>query len=161
MLRLLNTVALILIVYGVGLTTSLPHPPTTTAPLIAARQTYDTKFDNVNLDELLGQERLLKNYIKCLESTGPCTPDGKMLKGFANFRNSPRGDVNELRQMLGETEVRFRQGNTFFDRQPSRRLEAFGENLRSARSIPQAVFSAEGKEQFDERRGGTGVNNIF
>ncbi|XP_037937028.1 putative odorant-binding protein A10 isoform X2 [Teleopsis dalmanni] len=80
MLRLLNTVALILIVYGVGLTTSLPHPPTTTAPLIAARQTYDTKFDNVNLDELLGQERLLKNYIKCLESTGPCTPDGKMLK---------------------------------------------------------------------------------
>uniref|UniRef100_A0A1A9X5P8 Uncharacterized protein n=1 Tax=Glossina brevipalpis TaxID=37001 RepID=A0A1A9X5P8_9MUSC len=57
---------------------SLPHPPATTeAPF---KQTYDNKFDNIDLDELLGQERLLKNYVKCLESTGPCTPDGKMLK---------------------------------------------------------------------------------
>jgi len=42
---------------------------------------YDDKFDNVDLDEILNQERLLINYIKCLEGTGPCTPDAKMLKG--------------------------------------------------------------------------------
>uniref|UniRef100_A0A1A9UT24 Uncharacterized protein n=1 Tax=Glossina austeni TaxID=7395 RepID=A0A1A9UT24_GLOAU len=58
---------------------SLPHPPATTAAPF--KQSYDNKFDNVDLDEILGQERLLKNYVKCLEGTGPCTPDGKMLKG--------------------------------------------------------------------------------
>uniref|UniRef100_A0A1B0G9N9 Uncharacterized protein n=2 Tax=Glossina morsitans morsitans TaxID=37546 RepID=A0A1B0G9N9_GLOMM len=57
---------------------SLPHPPATTAAPF--KQSYDNKFDNVDLDEILGQERLLKNYVKCLEGTGPCTPDGKMLK---------------------------------------------------------------------------------
>lgn len=60
------------------------HPPTAaTAPESAPMPTnsYDSKFDNVDLDEILSQERLLNNYIKCLESQGPCTPDAKMLKG--------------------------------------------------------------------------------
>ncbi|XP_030386656.1 putative odorant-binding protein A10 [Scaptodrosophila lebanonensis] len=52
----------------------LPHPPPTPAGA------YDNKFDNVDLDEILAQERLLNNYIKCLEGNGPCTPDAKMLK---------------------------------------------------------------------------------
>lgn len=58
---------------------AVPHPPATTAAPL--KQTYDNKFDNINVDEILGQERLLNNYIKCLEGLGPCTPDGKMLKG--------------------------------------------------------------------------------
>nr|AID61325.1 chemosensory protein [Calliphora stygia] len=57
---------------------AVPHPPATTAAPL--KQTYDNKFDNIDLDEILGQERLLNNYIKCLEGLGPCTPDGKMLK---------------------------------------------------------------------------------
>ncbi|KAH8343270.1 hypothetical protein KR059_007674 [Drosophila kikkawai] len=57
----------------------MPHPPaTSSAPMVEAP--YDNKFDNVDLDEILNQERLLNNYIKCLEGTGPCTPDGRMLK---------------------------------------------------------------------------------
>ncbi|EDW35359.1 GL15312 [Drosophila persimilis] len=57
----------------------LPHPPLTTlAPRLDG--VYNEKFDNVDLDEILIQERLLNNYIKCLESAGPCTPDAKMLK---------------------------------------------------------------------------------
>ncbi|XP_033150487.1 putative odorant-binding protein A10 [Drosophila busckii] len=58
------------------------HPPTTTtnAAVPAAGEVYDNKFDNVDLDEILSQERLLNNYIKCLEGLGPCTPDAKMLK---------------------------------------------------------------------------------
>ena len=62
-----------------ALTQAMPHPPATTAAPL--KQTYDQRFDNVDLDEILGQERLLNNYIKCLEGLGPCTPDGKMLKG--------------------------------------------------------------------------------
>ncbi|KAI8041464.1 hypothetical protein M5D96_005729 [Drosophila gunungcola] len=57
----------------------LPHPPaTSSAPMV--EKAYDDKFDNVDLDEILNQERLLINYIKCLEGAGPCTPDAKMLK---------------------------------------------------------------------------------
>ncbi|XP_037720056.1 putative odorant-binding protein A10 [Drosophila subpulchrella] len=61
----------------------LPHPPATSAAPMMERmveRAYDDKFDNVDLDEILNQERLLINYIKCLEGTGPCTPDAKMLK---------------------------------------------------------------------------------
>ncbi|KAL5285762.1 hypothetical protein ACFFRR_007444, partial [Megaselia abdita] len=41
---------------------------------------YDTKFDNIDIEDLLKNDRLLKNYVKCLEYEGPCTPDGKMLR---------------------------------------------------------------------------------
>ncbi|KAI8128128.1 putative odorant-binding protein A10 [Lucilia cuprina] len=58
---------------------AIPHPPATTAAPL--KQTYDNRFDNIDIDEILGQERLLNNYIKCLEGLGPCTPDAKMLKG--------------------------------------------------------------------------------
>lgn len=42
---------------------------------------YDTKFDNIDIDDVLKNDRLLKNYVKCLQDEGPCTPDGKMLRG--------------------------------------------------------------------------------
>ncbi|EEB19857.1 ejaculatory bulb-specific protein 3 precursor, putative [Pediculus humanus corporis] len=41
---------------------------------------FTTKFDDVNLDEILKSERLLKNYFDCLMDTKPCTPDGTELK---------------------------------------------------------------------------------
>ncbi|XP_044743542.1 ejaculatory bulb-specific protein 3-like [Chrysoperla carnea] len=42
--------------------------------------TYTTKYDNINLDDILSNKRLLKNYVKCLLSEGPCTNDGAELK---------------------------------------------------------------------------------
>lgn len=42
--------------------------------------TYTTKYDDVNLDEVLASERLLTGYVNCLLDMGPCTPDGKELK---------------------------------------------------------------------------------
>ncbi|EDW61821.1 ejaculatory bulb-specific protein 3 [Drosophila virilis] len=52
------------------------------AGLTAARpdQKYTNKFDNVNVDEVLGNNRILNNYIKCLMDKGPCTPEGRELK---------------------------------------------------------------------------------
>lgn len=41
---------------------------------------YTTKYDGVNLDEILKSERLLNNYFKCLMDKGKCTPDGTELK---------------------------------------------------------------------------------
>lgn len=46
---------------------------------LAADQ-YTTKYDGVNLEEILKSERLLNNYYKCLMDTGKCTPDGNELK---------------------------------------------------------------------------------
>nr|AGY49267.1 putative chemosensory protein [Sesamia inferens] len=42
--------------------------------------TYTDKYDSVNLDEILGNRRLLTPYIKCMLDQGKCTPDGKELK---------------------------------------------------------------------------------
>lgn len=47
-----------------------------------ADESYDTKYDNVDLDQILQNERLLKNYVNCLLDQGACTPDAKELKGF-------------------------------------------------------------------------------
>jgi hypothetical protein len=45
-----------------------------------AEETYDVKYDNVDVDEILKSERLLTSYIKCLMDEGPCTEDGRDLK---------------------------------------------------------------------------------
>ncbi|CAK1552545.1 unnamed protein product [Leptosia nina] len=46
----------------------------------ARPEQYTDKFDNVNLDEILDNPRLLLPYLKCITDEGKCTPDGKELK---------------------------------------------------------------------------------
>ncbi|KAJ3648853.1 hypothetical protein Zmor_020624 [Zophobas morio] len=41
---------------------------------------YTEIYDNVDLDEILNSERLLKNYFNCLMDRGNCSPDGEELK---------------------------------------------------------------------------------
>lgn len=41
---------------------------------------YTTKYDNINVDEILGNKRVLTNYIKCILDEGPCTSEGKEFK---------------------------------------------------------------------------------
>ncbi|EFA07577.1 chemosensory protein 19 precursor [Tribolium castaneum] len=41
---------------------------------------YTTKYDNINVDEILASERLLKNYFNCIMDRGACTPDADELK---------------------------------------------------------------------------------
>lgn len=42
--------------------------------------TYTDKWDNINVDEILESQRLLKGYVDCLLERGRCTPDAKTLK---------------------------------------------------------------------------------
>ncbi|XP_014365820.2 ejaculatory bulb-specific protein 3 [Papilio machaon] len=42
--------------------------------------TYTDKYDNINIDEILGNEVLLENYVNCIMDKGRCTPEGKELK---------------------------------------------------------------------------------
>ncbi|KAL7298341.1 hypothetical protein TKK_0008684 [Trichogramma kaykai] len=44
------------------------------------KEVYVTKFDKINIDEILRNKRLLLYYFNCLMSKGPCPPDGRELK---------------------------------------------------------------------------------
>uniref|UniRef100_A0A182Y014 Chemosensory protein 3 n=1 Tax=Anopheles stephensi TaxID=30069 RepID=A0A182Y014_ANOST len=43
-------------------------------------ETYVTKYDNIDLEEIFNSKRLMDNYMNCLKDVGPCTPDGRELK---------------------------------------------------------------------------------
>ncbi|XP_067641332.1 putative odorant-binding protein A10 isoform X2 [Eurosta solidaginis] len=148
MLRSIVTFLLLSILFELAV--AVPHPSTTpaTAPSVSSQGTYDTRFDNIDLDEVLSQERLLRNYIKCLENTGPCTPDSKMLKGIAHFRDTPRRYIDRLRQVLDEAEVWLSEGDAFLDRQSSGGLGTLGADLRSARQLPLSLLSGETTSQW-------------
>ena len=51
------------------------------AARITRDEKYTTKYDNINLDEILASDRLIDNYYKCIMEQGKCTPDGAELKG--------------------------------------------------------------------------------
>ncbi|XP_073973297.1 ejaculatory bulb-specific protein 3-like [Rhodnius prolixus] len=42
--------------------------------------TYTTKYDNIDLDEILNNQRIYKKYFDCLVHNAKCTPDGKELR---------------------------------------------------------------------------------
>uniref|UniRef100_A0A1B0BW36 Uncharacterized protein n=1 Tax=Glossina palpalis gambiensis TaxID=67801 RepID=A0A1B0BW36_9MUSC len=50
------------------------------AVVMGAEEKYTTKFDDVDVDEVLKSERLFKNYYNCLIDEGKCTPDARELK---------------------------------------------------------------------------------
>nr|AII01034.1 chemosensory protein [Dendrolimus kikuchii] len=41
---------------------------------------YSTQYDDFDVDELVNNVRLLKNYGKCFLNQGPCTPEGNDFK---------------------------------------------------------------------------------
>lgn len=43
-------------------------------------QKYTSKFDSVNVDAILANDRIVNNYIKCLLDKGACTQEGRELK---------------------------------------------------------------------------------
>lgn len=51
-------------------------------------QKYTTKYDNIDLDAIIRNDRLMRNYIDCLMERKKCTPDGAELKRkFVHFSN--------------------------------------------------------------------------
>nr|ARO46439.1 chemosensory protein 1 [Pachypeltis micranthus] len=41
---------------------------------------YTTKYDNIDIEDILNNERLYQKYFDCLRSSGKCTADGQYLK---------------------------------------------------------------------------------
>lgn len=55
-------------------------------PMVLAENKYTNKYDNVDIDKILNNDRVLTNYIRCLMEEGPCTPEGRELKSmYLNF----------------------------------------------------------------------------
>lgn len=54
--------------------------------MLLVSQGYETKYDDVDLDELLKNDRLRHAYVKCLLGEGPCTPDGQELKSKWSYK---------------------------------------------------------------------------
>lgn len=48
--------------------------------IVYADDKYTTKFDNVNIDGILENERLMNNYVNCFKGIGTCTPDASEIK---------------------------------------------------------------------------------
>jgi len=42
---------------------------------------YSSRYDNIDLDAILSNHRALNSIIKCLLDKGPCSPEGKEMKG--------------------------------------------------------------------------------
>nr|ALJ93810.1 chemosensory protein CSP1 [Athetis dissimilis] len=47
---------------------------------VLAEEKYTDKYDNLNIDEILTNKRLLDAYVSCVLERGKCTPEGKELK---------------------------------------------------------------------------------
>lgn len=52
---------------------------------VAEKEMYSTKYDNINIDEILKSDRLVNNYVGCLMEEKPCTADGSELKSKIFF----------------------------------------------------------------------------
>ncbi|XP_073953862.1 ejaculatory bulb-specific protein 3-like [Choristoneura fumiferana] len=46
----------------------------------AQQQYYNNRYDNLNADSIVQNERVLLAYYKCVMDKGPCTKDGKNFK---------------------------------------------------------------------------------
>nr|AGY49269.1 putative chemosensory protein [Sesamia inferens] len=47
---------------------------------VMAEEKYTDKYDNIDLDEILSNKRLLMAYVNCVLDKGKCSPEGKELK---------------------------------------------------------------------------------
>ena len=47
---------------------------------LAQQRKYTTKYDNIDIDAVIRNERLLNSYVGCLLDRGACTPDAAELK---------------------------------------------------------------------------------
>ncbi|XP_076268623.1 ejaculatory bulb-specific protein 3-like [Rhynchophorus ferrugineus] len=69
---------------------------------------YTSKYDNVNLDEILNSDRLLANYMNCLLDKGKCTPEAAELKkNIPDALENGCVKCNEKQKNAGEKALRF------------------------------------------------------
>lgn len=48
--------------------------------VVLAAEKYSSKYDDVDVDKILRNDRVLTNYIRCMLDEGSCTAEGRELK---------------------------------------------------------------------------------
>lgn len=66
-MRILNVSIVLLIICGIS-------------SLAAEDEKYTTKYDYIDVDEIMGNKRIRDNYINCLMDRGKCTAPGAEIK---------------------------------------------------------------------------------
>ncbi|KAF7991587.1 hypothetical protein HCN44_008958 [Aphidius gifuensis] len=64
---------------------------------------YSTKYDNIDIDEIIKNDRLVNNYVGCLMEEKSCTPDGLELK--KNLPDALKNDCascSDAQKMIAE-----------------------------------------------------------
>lgn len=64
--------------------------PKSAAP---AETTYTTKYDKIDVDQILSSKRLVTNYVQCLLDKKPCTSDGTELRSTYMFAKSKKKSI--------------------------------------------------------------------
>ncbi|XP_013137234.1 PREDICTED: ejaculatory bulb-specific protein 3-like [Papilio polytes] len=68
---------------------------------------YTSRYDNINLDEILANRRLLMGYLKCLLDQGKCSHDARELKSHIkealedNCAQCTDAQKSGMRQVMG------------------------------------------------------------
>uniref|UniRef100_A0A2S2Q6S0 Ejaculatory bulb-specific protein 3 n=1 Tax=Sipha flava TaxID=143950 RepID=A0A2S2Q6S0_9HEMI len=74
----------------------------------AAPEKYTTKYDNVNIDEILGNDRLVTSYFKCLMDMGKCTPEGEEIKRLIpDAIENKCADCSEKQKLASEKVIKY------------------------------------------------------
>ncbi|XP_031351279.1 ejaculatory bulb-specific protein 3 [Photinus pyralis] len=75
--------------------------------LSASPTKYTNKYDNINIDTILQNDRVLNNYLKCLMEEGPCTAEGRELrKTLPDALASGCSKCNERQKQTSEKVIR-------------------------------------------------------
>jgi len=75
-------VCVVLAVIAVDQTVGAPQK---NAAAAASGPAYTTKYDNIDIDQILASKRLVNSYVQCLLEKKPCTPEGGELKSMYTY----------------------------------------------------------------------------
>nr|QCX43089.1 chemosensory protein csp9 [Helopeltis theivora] len=76
--------------------------------VVISAELYTNKYDNIDLDEILKNERLYQKYFDCLRGKGKCTPDGQNLKDvIPDALQTECGKCSEVQKKGVEKVLRF------------------------------------------------------
>nr|XP_023021659.1 ejaculatory bulb-specific protein 3-like [Leptinotarsa decemlineata] len=62
---------------------------------------YTSKYDNIDIDAILNNDRIFKNYIDCCLGKGRCTPDGQELK--SHIRDAMEHECDKCSELHKKT----------------------------------------------------------
>nr|AXU25085.1 chemosensory protein 6 [Cyrtorhinus lividipennis] len=78
------------------------------AVFVTGQESYPDRYDNIDVDEILSNQRLYQKYFDCVMGKGKCTPDGAELKDkIPEALKNECAQCNEKQKKGAEKVLRF------------------------------------------------------